>query len=111
MKWGGKVLFLKNQSKCFCKYSVKGASKLILAPTTLAQLVKNLPEMQDIWVRSLGWEDPLEKGKAIHSSIQAWRIPRAVQSIGSQRVGHDWVTFTFTFQQLWEENLRLEGKE
>ena len=40
-----------------------------------AQLVKNLPAMQEIWVRSPGWEDPLEKGKATHSRILAWRIP------------------------------------
>ena len=41
----------------------------------VAQLVKNLPAMQKTWVRSLGWEDPLEKGKATHTSILAWRIP------------------------------------
>ena len=41
----------------------------------VAQLVKNLPAMQETWVRSLGWEDPLEKGMATHSSILAWRIP------------------------------------
>ena len=41
----------------------------------VAQLVKNGPEMWEIWVQSLGWEDPLEKGKATHSSILAWRIP------------------------------------
>ena len=41
----------------------------------MAQLVKNLPAMQETWVRSLGWEDPLEKRKATHSSILAWRIP------------------------------------
>ena len=40
----------------------------------VAQLVKNLPAMQETWVRSLGWEDPLEKGKATHSRILAWRI-------------------------------------
>ena len=40
-----------------------------------ASLVKNLPAMQKTWVRSLGWEDPLEKGMATHSSILAWRIP------------------------------------
>ena len=56
---------------------------------SLAQLVKNLPEMQETWVRSLGWEDPLEKGKAAHSSILAWRIPWTVQSMGAQRIGHD----------------------
>ena len=41
----------------------------------VAQLVKNPPAMQKTWVKSLGWEDPLEKGKATHSSILAWRIP------------------------------------
>ena len=40
----------------------------------VAQLVKNLPAMQETWVQSLGWEDPLEKGKATHSGILAWRI-------------------------------------
>ena len=40
-----------------------------------AQMVKNLPAVQETWVQSLGWEDPLEKGMAIHSSILAWRIP------------------------------------
>ena len=41
----------------------------------LHQLVKNPPAMRETWVQSLGWEDPLEKGKATHSSILAWRIP------------------------------------
>ena len=41
----------------------------------VAQLVKNLPAMQETWVQSLGWEDTLEKGKATHSSILAWKIP------------------------------------
>ena len=44
----------------------------------VAQLVKNLPAMQETWVCSVGWEDPLEKGKATHSSILAWRIPWTV---------------------------------
>ena len=44
----------------------------------VAQLVKNLPAMRETWVQSLGWEDPLEKGKASHSSILAWRIPGTV---------------------------------
>ena len=55
----------------------------------MVQLVKNLPAMWETRVQSLGWEDPLEKGKATHSSILAWRIPWTVQSMGSQRVGHD----------------------
>ena len=51
----------------------------------VAQQVKNLPAMQETWVQPLGWEDPLEKGKATHSSILAWTI----QSMGLQRVGQD----------------------
>ena len=55
----------------------------------VAQLVKNPPTMRETWVPSLGWENPLEKGKATHSSILAWRIPWTVKSMGSQRVGHN----------------------
>ena len=55
----------------------------------VAQLVKNLLTVQETWVRSLGWEDPLEKGKATHSSILAWRIPWTVYFMGLQRVRHD----------------------
>ena len=62
----------------------------------------NLPARQETQVRSLGWEDPLEKGMAVHSSILAWRIPwteepSELQSIGSQRVGHNWATNTHTY--------------
>ena len=56
----------------------------------VAQLVKNPPTIQETWVRFLGWEDPLEKGKAPHSSILAWRIPWTIQSMGLQRVGHSY---------------------
>ena len=67
----------------------------------MPQTVKNLPATQETQVRSLGREDPLEKGTATHSSILAWRIPwteepGGLQSTGSQRVGHDWVTNTTT---------------
>ena len=55
----------------------------------VAQLVKNPPALQETWVQSLGWEDPLEKETATHSRILAWRIPWAVQSIVSQRAGHN----------------------
>ena len=60
----------------------------------MAQLIKNLPAMQEAQVQSLGWEDPLEKEMATHSSILAWKIswteePGGLQSMGSQRVGHD----------------------
>ena len=57
-------------------------------------MVKHLPAMQEFWVQFLGREDPLEKEMAIHSSTLAWKIPQMVepdslQSMGSQRVGHD----------------------
>ena len=60
----------------------------------VAQMVKNLPAMWETWVRSLGWEDPLEKGMATHSNILAWSIPwteepGGLQSVGSERVRHD----------------------
>ena len=60
----------------------------------VAQIIKNLPTMQEIQVRSLGGEDPLEKGMATHSSILDWRMPWTeepgrLQSMGSQRVRHD----------------------
>ena len=60
----------------------------------VAQTVKRLSTMQETWVQSLGREDPLEKEMAIHSSIIAWKIPLTeepgrLQSMGSQRVGHD----------------------
>jgi len=62
----------------------------------VAQSVKNLPAVQETQVQSLGWEDPLEKEMATHSSILAWKIlwteePGGLQSMGSQRVGHGWV--------------------
>ena len=65
----------------------------------VAQTVKNLPAMWETQVRFQVWEDPLEMGMATHSNILAWRIPWTeepgrLQSIGSQRVGHDWETCT-----------------
>ena len=47
----------------------------------MVQLIKNPPAMQEFWVQSLGWEDPLEKGKVTHSNILAWRIPWTIQSM------------------------------
>ena len=63
----------------------------------VAQRLKRLPAMRETWVRSLGRQYPLEKEMATHSSILAWRIPwmeepRGLQSMGSQRVRHDWTT-------------------
>ena len=63
----------------------------------MAQMVGSPPAMQETWVWSLGWEDPLEEGMAALSSTLAWRIPwteepGGLQPVGSQRVGHDWAT-------------------
>ena len=65
-----------------------------LRASLVAQMVKHLPAMQETWVRFLGWEDPLEKEMAIHSSTLAWKIlwmeePDRLQSTGLQRVRHD----------------------
>ena len=67
---------------------------LLQGASLVALSVKNLPAVQETWVQSLGWEDPLEKEMATHSSVLAWRIPRTeepggLQSMGSQRVRHD----------------------
>ena len=73
-------------------------SRMHLCETSLvAQKLKRLPPMWETRVRSLGREDPLEKEMVTHSGILAWRIqwteePGRLQSTGSQRVGHDWVT-------------------
>ena len=75
-------------------------TSLVVWASLVAQMVKNLPTIQETRVLSLGREDPLEKGMATHSSILAWRIPwteepGGPQSMGLQRVGHDWATNTF----------------
>ena len=67
---------------------------MFITASPVAQMVKNLPAMQETRVQSLGWEDPLEKEMATHSNILAGRIPLTeepgkLQSIGSQRVGHN----------------------
>ena len=68
--------------------------RLYFESSLVAQMVKHLPVMWETWVRSLGWEDLLEKEMATHSSTLAWRIPWTkkpgrLHSMGSQRVGHD----------------------
>ena len=72
-------------------------STIIYGASLVAQMVKNPPAMQETWVRSLGWEDPLEEDMATHSSILAWRNPWTEEpgrlwSIGLQRVRRDWAT-------------------
>ena len=71
----------------------------IMVPSLVAKTVKHLPAMWETWVQSLGREDPLEKEMATHSSTLAWKIPWTkepgrLQSMGSQRLGHNWA-FTY----------------
>ena len=76
-----------------------GLEKAMSWASLVAQLVKNPPAMQETWVRSLGWEDPLEKGMAAHSSILAWRIPwtGGLQSMELQRVKDtEWLTLSLS---------------
>ena len=70
------------------------SSVTIFLTSLVAQTIKHLPTMQETWVRSLGWEDPLEKEMATHSSTLAWKIPfteepSRLQSMGLQRVGYN----------------------
>ena len=71
-----------------------GAFDLHFPAFLVAQMIKNLPAMQETWVQSLGCKDSLEKGMATHSSILAWEIPwteepGGLQSMGWERVGHN----------------------
>ena len=87
---GGKLLF---------------ANIIEIFDSLVAQMVKSLPSMWETRVRSLGWEDPLEKEMATHSSILVWEIPwmeepGGLQSMGSQRVRHDWTTSLSLFIEI-----------
>ena len=84
----------------------------------VAQMVKNLPAMQETRVQSLGQEVPLEKGRATHSNILTWRIPwteepGALQSMGSGRVRNEGATNTVfpEFKEKKEKSLRASNKE
>ena len=77
-------------------------SNFIFLISLVAQTVKCMPTIQETWVQSLGWKDLLEKEMATHSSILTWKIPwteepARLQSMGSQRVGHDRATSLFYF--------------
>ena len=83
----------------------------------MALAIKNLPaivaDVRDA-VRSLGWEEPLEESKEIHSNIPAWRIPRTeepgrLQSIGQQTVGHDRSDIAHTHGGIWDTRGRMAG--
>ena len=101
-KWGnsGQTLFLgapKSLQMVSATMKLKDACSLEERASLVAQMVKSLPAMQETRVWFLGGEDPLEKEMAAHSSTLAWKIPwmeepGGLQSMGSQRIGHDWVT-------------------
>ena len=97
---GYRRYYLKNKN--FCLLFAQGINLNTCWTSLLAQIVKNLPVMQETWVWSLDWEDSLEKGIATHSIIFVWRIPWTeesgwIQSMGLQRVRHDWATHFHTF--------------
>ena len=88
----------------------------LTSDSLVAQRLKHLPPMRETRVRSLAWEDPLEKEMATHSSILALRIPwteepGGLQSAGSQRVGHDWVTLLTYFRYADDTTLMAESEE
>ena len=76
------MLFLQSLTHNELSFTLEWAS-------LVAQMVKNLPAMQETWVQSLGLKDPLEKGMATHSSTLAWRIPWTEEPRGLLRVRHD----------------------
>ena len=96
LKWTLIVYSLKWLTYCLF-FSI--TEYLNLPASLVAQIIKNLPAMQETLVQFLGQEDPLEKGMATHSNILAWKIPwreesDGLQSMGLQRVRRDWATFT-----------------
>ena len=87
---------------CFIEISSGFSYRYHICPSQkclppVAQLVKNLPATWETWVWSLGWEDPLEKGKATHSSILAWRIPWTMESSGVSKSRTQLSNFHFHF--------------
>ena len=119
----GKGVFIpipkkSNAKECsnYCTIALISHASKIMLQFLQARLVKHLPAMWETWVRFLGWEFPLKKEMATHSSTLTWKIPwkeetDRLQSIGLQRVGHDWATslhFTSScFSCTWTENFQM----
>ena len=105
--------FTPTPSTKVCKTCKSQREDVKVTHSLVAQMVKHLSTMRETWVRSLGREDPLEKEMAIHSSTTAWKIPWTeepgrLQSMGSQRVGHDWTISLFTFRHGHEDNCTIK---
>ena len=97
---------LLNRLYLFCSaiFPLSKSSWLCLGASLVAQMAKNPCAMQDTWVQSLDWEDPMEKGLATHSvfllGVMPWtEVPGGLQSMGSQRVRHNWATKHSTAQE------------
>ena len=86
--WGS-VLSYFIKEMYYWKYSYVCVMMMMIRAFLLAQMVNNLPAMQETCIWSLGWEDPLEKGMATHSNILAWRIPWTEEPGGLQSMGHE----------------------
>ena len=96
---------LRNQKLPLKSYNKEKLEAGFISNGLVVQIVKHLPAVQETRVWSLGWEDPLEKEMATHSSIPSWRIPwteesGGLQSMGSRRVGRHWATNTLLFRSL-----------
>ena len=88
------IQWLRNTERCSSSPKVRGMQINDEMTSLASQMIKRLSTMRETWVQSLGQEDPLEKEMAIHFSTIAWKIPWTeepgrLQSMGSQRVGHD----------------------
>ena len=99
----GHILYFYKVKKKLKKLSKRLLSESNTRASLVAQMVKNMPAMQEARVWFLGGKDPLEKGIATHSSIFAWKIlcteePGGLQSMGLQKVRHNWATNIFTFK-------------
>ena len=110
-----KLFSISDYSLIIHRYVIGFPVSYLYWTSLVVQTIKCLPAMQKTWVRSLGLEDPLEKEMAIHSSILVWKIPwmekpGGLQSVGSQRVRHDWATslsfFLLYINLLSSENLK-----
>ena len=94
---------------------LSSSSSTISGASLVAQMVKRLPAVQETWVRSLGREDPLEKEMATHSSTLAWKIPWTeepcrLQSLGLQRVRHDWETSQDNYKRSEKTIVKIHQK-
>ena len=110
-----KLFSISDYSLMIHRYMIVFPVSYLFWTSLVVQTVKCLPAMQKTWVRSLGRKDSLEKEMPIHSSILAWKIPwmeepGGLQSVGSQRVRHDWATslsfFLLYINLLSSENLK-----